>query len=194
MKSKFNVSAGAILMLSALYFFGGLKSVFEVILAAAMHELGHITAIKMFRGKIRAVRFDASGFCMGCYGLNSTAKEALSLAAGPMFGFVFSYIASHAGNMYGSVFLLETAGISLIFSVFNLLPALPLDGGRILFCLIPGRVAAETVLDFCGMTTGTVLAVAGLFCLGNEKGAALLIAGVWVLIAQTGIVKNFRML
>ena len=181
-------------MLSALYFFGGIKSVFAVLLAAAVHELGHIAAIKVFKGKIRAMRFDASGLCMSCCGLDSSFKEFVSLLMGPVFGMVYAYTASYFGNKFGSTLLLQSAGVSLIFSVFNLLPALPLDGGRALYCLIPSRIKAQKALDTSGMLTGLCLVALGLFYLGNEKGAALLIAGVWVLIAQTGIVKNFRML
>ena len=194
MKSKFYVSAGAILMLSALYFFGGMKSVFAVILAASVHELGHIIAIKMFGGKIRSLRFDASGLCMSYFGLDSTAKELISLIMGPVFGLALAYVSSYYGNSYNNDFLRETAGVSLIFSAFNLLPALPLDGGRALFCMIPSRRKAESVLDKSGMLTGLGLVFWGLYFLGNEKGAALLISGCLVLIAQTGIVKNFRML
>ena len=194
MKSKFNISAGAILMLSALYFFGGLKSIVAVLLAAAVHETGHILAIKAFDGTIRAIRFDASGLCMSYCGLDSTFKELVSLLAGPVFGLAYAYVASYFGNRFGSDLLLQSAGVSLIFSLFNLLPALPLDGGRALYCLIPGRVKAEKALDTSGMLTGLCLIAIGLYYLGNEKGAALLFAGVWVLIAQTGIVKNFRML
>lgn len=194
MKSKFNVSAGAILMLSALYFFGGMKSVCAVILAASVHELGHIIAIKMFGGKIRSLRFDASGLCMSYCGLDSAVKELVSLVTGPLFGLALAYAASYYGNTLSNNLLRETAGISMMFSVFNLLPALPLDGGRALFCMINGRHRAENVLDKSGMITGLLLVFSGLYFLGNEKGAALLISGCLVLIAQTGIVKNFRML
>lgn len=181
-------------MLSALYFFGGLESILAVLLAASVHEFGHVVAIKVFKGKIRAMRFDASGLCMSYYGLDSMFKELVSLLMGPVFGLVYAYTASYFGNMLGSTFLLQSAGVSLIFSLFNLLPALPLDGGRVLYCLIPSRVKAEKALDTSGMLTGLCLIAIGLYYLGNEKGAALLFAGVWVLIAQTGIVKNFRML
>lgn len=181
-------------MLSALYFFGGLKALSIVMICASVHELGHVAAIKAFGGKIRKINFDASGFCMSCCGLDSTAREVTALLMGPIFGLAFAYAASYYGNKYYSEFLFEAAGVSLIFSVFNLLPALPLDGGRVLFSLIQNRSAAEKILDYSGMLTGLVLVLLGLYFLGNEKGAALLISGVWVLIAQTGIVKNFGML
>lgn len=191
---KLNVSAGAVFMLAALYFFGGLNALAVVFVSAFFHELGHIVAIKAFGGKIRKLNFDASGFCMSYYGIDSTQREAIALLSGPLFGFAFAYLASYCGNKYNSDFLYQSAGVSLIFSVFNLLPALPLDGGRALFCLIPDRIVAEKVLDYSGMITGIVLVTTGLYFLGQEKGAAFLVSGVWVLIAQTGIVKNFGML
>ena len=194
MKPKMNVSAGAILMLSALYFFGGLKSVCAVMLAVLIHELGHVAAIKMFGGKIRAVRFDASGLCMSYCGLDNAGKELVSLIMGPAFGLLLSYAASYCGKITDSRFLFEASGVSLIFSIFNLMPALPLDGGRALYCAIPSRIKAEKVLEVSGMFTGLCLVLVGLYFLGNEKGAAFLFAGVWILIAQTGIVKNLRML
>lgn len=194
MKTRLEISAGAIFMLSALYFFGGLESIIAVAIAAAIHELGHIAAIKAFKGKIRRVRMSASGLCMSCFGLDSTAKEIAAFIMGPVFGLVLAYIASYYGYMLGNELLCETAGISLIFSVFNLLPALPLDGGRVLFCAIPSRVKAEKILDVSGMLTGFALIIIGLYFLGKESGAAFLISGMWVLIAQTGIVKNLRML
>ncbi len=181
-------------MLSALYFFGGIKSVCAVLLAAAVHEAGHIISIVILRGKIRAVRFDASGFCMSCCGLDSSLKELVSILMGPVFGLLFAYLASYCGNALNDSFLCEAAGVSMILSVFNLLPALPLDGGRALYCMISSRIMAEKVLDVSGMLSGLVLVTCGLYFLGNEKGAAFLISGIWVLIAQTGIVKNFRML
>ena len=193
-KSKFDISAGAIFLLSALYFFGGFEALSIVIISAAVHELGHVVAIKLLGGKIRNLNFDASGFCMSYSGLESSVKETAALLMGPVFGFVFAYIASYYGNKYYSEYLFEAAGVSLVFSLFNLLPALPLDGGRVLFSVIRNRKTAEKVLDFCGMSIGIILIIVGLYFLGSEKGAAFLISGIWVLIAQTGIVKSFSMM
>ena len=193
-KSKLDISAGAIFLLSALYFFGGLEAISIILLAATVHELGHITAIKLFGGRIKAIRFDASGFCMNVAGLDSAAKEIIALLMGPAFGIAFSYFASYYGNKLYSEYLLSLAGVSLVFSLFNLLPALPLDGGRALFYLISDRKTAEKVLDISGMGVGIALILAGLYFLGSERGAAFLFAGIWILIAQTGIVKNLGML
>lgn len=193
-EKKLDISAGAIFLLSALYFFGGLEALSVVLIAASVHELGHIAAIKLFGGRIKSLRFEASGLCMSCAGLDSTAKEVIALLMGPAFGIAFAYIASYYGGKHYSEYLFSLAGVSLIFSLYNLLPALPLDGGRALFSMISDRKTAQKVLDISGMAVGIVLITAGLYFLGSEKGAAFLFAGIWVLIAQTGIVKSLGML
>ena len=80
-----------------------------------------------------------------------------------------------------------------MLSVYNSLPALPLDGGRAAYVILSGAFGCEKagkILGYSGFLTGLCLSVAGLLLLGKELGAALMIAGIWILTAQTGIVKN----
>jgi len=44
------LSPGAVLVLSLIYFFGGISSLGAVLLSAAVHELGHAAAIKLCGG------------------------------------------------------------------------------------------------------------------------------------------------
>ena len=108
-------------------------------------------------------------------------------------GLALAYAASYLGNQSQNLLLIKTAGFSLVLSVYNSLPALPLDGGRALQCLaerVFGISFAQTLLELSGMLTGAALLFAGAFFIRQSFGAALLIAGVWVLTAQTGIVKT----
>ena len=193
MKSRFRVSAGAVLLLSALYFFGGIISLGALLLAAAAHELGHMIAIKLLGGGINSLRFEASGMCMSLCGINSTFSEAAALLAGPAAGLIFALICSHFGSKTANRLLLECAGYGILLTAYNLLPALPLDGGRaafVLLCGLFGREKAGRIIGHSGFITGLCLSAAGLALFGKELGAALIIAGIWILIAQTGIVKN----
>ena len=193
MKSRFRVSAGAILLLSALYFLGGFISLSALLLAAAAHELGHMIAVKLLGGGIKSLRFEASGMCMSLCGINSAGSEAAALLAGPAVGLIFALICSYFGSKTANRLLLECAGYGILLTAYNLLPALPLDGGRAAFVLLCGileREKAGRIIEYSGFITGLFLSAAGLALLGKELGAALLIAGIWILIAQTGIVKN----
>ena len=193
MKNRFRVSAGAILLLSALYFLGGFLSLIALLLATAAHELGHMIAIKLLGGGIKSLRFEASGMCMSLCGINSTFSEAAALLAGPAAGFIFALICSYLGSKTANRLLLECAGYGILLTAYNLLPALPLDGGRAAFVLLSGvfgREKSGKIVEYSGLITGMCLSAAGLTLLGKELGAAILIAGIWILIAQTGIVKN----
>lgn len=196
MNRKFQLSAGAVFMLSALYFFGGIVSLAALLLAAAAHEMGHIAAIKLLGGGIKTMRFEASGMCISICGVNGAAAEITALLAGPAAGFVFAVICSYSGDETANRLLLECAGYGTILTAYNLLPALPLDGGRAVFALLSellGFEKAKNIIELSGFITGLGLAAAGLAMLEKELGAALLVAGIWLLIAQTGIVKNMRL-
>lgn len=193
MKRRFRISPGAVLLLSVLYFFGGFASLFALLLAAAVHELGHMLVIKLLGGGIKSLSFEASGLCMSLCGLGDAADEAAALLAGPAAGLIFALICSYCGSKTAGRLLLECAGYGILLTAYNLLPALPLDGGRAVYVFLSevlGRAKAGKILEYSGIFTGLALSVSGLMRLGDEFGAALLIAGLWILTAQTGIVKN----
>ena len=191
-----SISPGAVLLFSALYFFCGTEELAALLIAAITHELGHIAAIYLFGGNLHGLRISASGLCIDYSGTYSASGELTALLSGPAAGFVLAYAASHIGNANGNTLLLKTAGFSLILSVYNLLPALPLDGGRALECLLnamfPG--CSGTVLGVSGFVTGIALITIGLYLMHELTGAAVFLSGIIVLFAQTGIVKSLRML
>ncbi len=195
--NKVDISAGAILLLSIIYFFGGITSLSALTLAVLVHELGHITAIVLCGGKVHHLKVTLSGLCISCSGAMGTGETVICLCAGPAAGFALAYATSYLGNLSQNLLLIKTAGFSLVLSVYNSLPTLPLDGGRALECIaerLGGTGFAQTLLELTGMIIGAALLFAGAYFIRQQFGAALLIAGVWVLTAQTGIVKTGSML
>lgn len=194
---RVDISAGAILLLSVIYFFGGMTSLVALTLAVLVHELGHIAAIVLCGGRVHRLKVTLSGLCISCSGVMGTEKSVICLCAGPASGFALAYAASYLGNLSQNLLLIKTAGFSLILSVYNSLPALPLDGGRALECLaesLGGVGFANALLELTGMLMGAALLFSGAYFIRQSFGAALLIAGVLVLTSQTGIVKNGSML
>jgi len=188
-----NISAGAVLLLAALYYFAGLISLAALFIAALVHEAGHIAALMLCRVPISGFSFTASGMCMRIGGFTDSKKQLFCLLAGPAAGFAFSYLASAYGNFTGLAFFLETAGFSFILSCYNLLPAMPLDGGRILSCILCDILTlknAETAIEYVGMLTAILLTVAGLILLKKEFGPAVLFSGIYLLMFQSGLVKS----
>lgn len=92
------------------------------VLAAAVHELGHLAAVKLLGGQTGCFRAGPRGAVLEIGGLDP-AREALAAAAGPMASFLLLGL--------GRVFP-EIALCGLGQGLYNLLPTYPLDGGRIL--------------------------------------------------------------
>lgn len=197
MSSKTEISGGAVLLLSLLYFLGGTVTLAALLTAALVHEAGHIAAIKLFGGRLRSYSFDISGMCIDYGGLGSVGAELAALLAGPAAGLMLAYFASLLGNCTGMQFFLLLSGYSLMLSLLNLLPVLPLDGGMALLCaaiMLFGREKAAAFAERSGMVLSIAIALLGLFLLGRNIGASLLVCGMWLLTAQTGIVKKLHLL
>ena len=115
----------------------------------------------------------------------SEGKEALAALAGPVGGLLGALICSRIGIAMESQFWTCCAGVGLLFSIFNLLPTLPLDGGRILFYLIVRRYGvARTVriLNGLGIAVSISLLFTGFVLLFYGYGMAVLFAGMWILL------------
>lgn len=197
MKHGFELSSGALLVLACVYFFGGITSLVALLAAIIVHEAGHAAAIIICGGRVRGVRADSSGLCMSQSGAYGTATEIITLLAGPAGGLALALLCAHIGQKWSNVLFLRTAGMSLLLTAYNLLPALPLDGGRALMCVLNAIFGAEKAgsIMFCiSLAVGLLLAILGMCSADTGLGAALITAGVWVLIAQTGIVKSMRLM
>lgn len=197
MNRGFALSPGALLVLSLIYFFGGVSSLGAVLLSAAVHELGHAAAIKLCGGRVKRLRFDSSGLCMTGAGTYSAAGEIFILLAGPVAGLVLAFACSRLGSDCANDFLLRTAGISLALTIYNMLPALPLDGGSVLSIFLSRFMCAEkaeSAMHGISLMTAFLLAAAGVCASGTQLGIALLAAAFWILIEQIAIVKSMRLM
>ena len=116
---RVDISAGAILLLSVIYFFGGITSLAALLLAVLIHELGHIAAIELCGGRVHGLKVTLSGLCISCSGVMGTEKSVICLCAGPASGFALAYAASYLGNLSQNLLLIKTAGFSLVLSVYN---------------------------------------------------------------------------
>lgn len=191
------LSPGAVFVLSLIYFFGGISSLGAVLLSAAVHELGHAAAIKLCGGKVKRLSFDSSGLCMTGAGTYSTGGEMFILLAGPVAGLALAFACSKLGNDSANDFFLRTAGISFALTIYNMLPALPLDGGRALNILLHCFMCAEkaeSAMHGISLMTAFLLAAAGVYASGTQLGIALLAAAFWILIEQIAIVKSMRLM
>ena len=176
---KINISAGAVLLLAALYFILDWDGLAALLLAAAAHEAGHLAALRAMGGRVTSFRFDICGAVIERRGAPGTLAEAACAAAGPAAGAAYALIAARLGAHFGSGLLTLSAGLSLVLTAFNLIPAPPLDGGRIAEALLGRRVSGIIALAAAGLTLA-----AGLYAVARGCGAALLTAGAYLCLEQ----------
>ncbi len=199
-RRNFYVSAAALAILAALFYLSKPEELAAVLAAVTVHELGHIIALWLLGLHIKGFRAEAKGFCIDYYGYTGALGHAVAAAAGPAAGFVYAYAASKYGAELNNSTLCLSAGTSLILSAFNLLPAMPLDGGRIFSQIayaIWGDRWGGQICKIVSLFTALCLLAAGIWCMVNEKGAALLVASIWLLFYQEerpGIVKRREIL
>jgi len=125
------------------------------LLAAAIHELFHLAAIKILGGTIYQIKIGITGAVISM-GTMSNAREMLCAAAGP----AGSYLLLFLSNMYP-----ELAICGLIQGTFNMLPIYPSDGGRILKCVLSyfNSSKAEAISVQIGAVLSLLLAMISIF-------------------------------
>lgn len=129
------------------------------LLAAGIHELGHLAAIVLCGGRILSLRLGLGGACMAVSPM-SWQREALCALAGPLAGLTLA--------LWWPVW--PAVGFwAMIHSLWNLLPAQPLDGGRALEALLLPRMPAARVLAITTRCTQATI-------------VALLAAGGWAMV------------
>jgi Zn-dependent protease len=117
----------------------GWKFAVGFVLLIFVHEMGHVVVLRA-RG-IKASWPVFLPFLGAFVSMQSAPRsvydEAESALAGPIAGTVGALVVGYVGHLDGSNFLLSLAFTGLLLNLFNLLPALPLDGGRVAGALHP---------------------------------------------------------
>jgi len=123
---------------------GGTGALVIVLLAfgsVLLHELGHAVTARHLGVRIREIELNFFGGAAKMLGMPRTAGHEIAIAAaGPAVSFALSGAALLTSNVTGSALLLHLAWINLLVGAFNMMPALPMDGGRILRALLSRRM------------------------------------------------------
>ena len=94
--------------------------------AACVHETGHILAVLLLGGSVQRIDIGPFGAKIHAVGIEGF-REALCALAGPVGSFLCLLL----------IRKLPVLGLcALVQGCFNLLPVYPLDGGRVLSCLL----------------------------------------------------------
>ena len=98
------------------------------------HEYGHIRAMKYFGFPTKGIFLIpfVGGLAVMDSRINTRWQAVVIAIMGPMFGLLLSVIATLLYYLTGNLFFAAVASFNALLNLFNLLPVLPLDGGRLL--------------------------------------------------------------
>ncbi len=141
--------------------------------AACVHELGHLLAIRLLGADARKIQVGPTGAKIHtCF--TAPWREFLCAAAGP----TASLLLLLAAKLFPRIAL-----CGFVQGLYNLLPIYPLDGGRMLFCVLEGMAPekAEKITQAAGQGMAWLLltgALAAILC--RQPGIALLLGATAV--------------
>jgi len=124
--------------------FGGLAGVMVVLLAFAsvlLHELGHALVARQLGVRVAGIELSFFGGAAKMVQLPRTAThELLIAAAGPAVSLMLGGAGLGLGALTHVDLFAWIGWTNLIIAGFNLIPALPMDGGRILRALLTRKM------------------------------------------------------
>lgn len=155
--------------------------VFSIFFTVCLHELGHALTARRFKIKTRDITLLPIGGVARLETLPEKPKEELLVAiAGPAVNLVLAGLTwllidmpandelpqIMAGGISAGNFLLNFFIVNLWLAVFNLIPAFPMDGGRVLRALLSMRMprhVATAIAARIGQLLAVLFVFAGFF-------------------------------
>ena len=118
---RVRVEGGAWIVLGLAVLLLPLRVLLGILLAAAVHELGHLTAMYFMGVPVERIVLHPGGVRIEV-GQMGPGEEVICALAGPVAG---------ALTLFTWKWFPELAVAGLVQTVFNLIPIYPLDGGRV---------------------------------------------------------------
>jgi len=178
-----------IIIFSFIIIDGTLYSLLAVVFSF-LHEAGHIIALKLCGGQVSALKMHTRGIGLDTTVLSYKNELVVSLS-GPFMSFVL--FLCFLPFFAKSPLCLFCCFSNLIIFTLNILPIYPLDGGRVLFCILckkaelPTAVKIIKAVSFLFLLPLFILSV--IILIETGYNLSLLIISVYLLFIASGV-KN----
>jgi Zn-dependent protease len=159
-----------------------------------LHELGHSLVARRYGIRVRDIVLLPIGGVARADAIPEDPRQEIAVAvAGPVVSFavagvLFGFLAAAGVPPHGNGFFVDLAWVNLILGVFNLIPAFPMDGGRILRGLLSLRMpylsATRRARD-----TGQLLAL-GFATVAFVDASFLMLALIAVFVFAGGVLEE----
>ncbi|MGE5328487.1 MAG: site-2 protease family protein [Deltaproteobacteria bacterium] len=152
MKISFNLF---IIPVAAVLFFSGQLELYAIAyFSAFFHEIAHVLTAKKFKLDVKEIEFLPIGFAARITGLwrLSPIREIILLLAGPAVNLLFCISLLLIVKIFpdeNTSVIINFIFVNIFLVCFNMLPIIPLDGGRILMIILSQNIGIIKCASFC---------------------------------------------
>lgn len=199
-KTELRCSVPVFMILPAVVLFDRTDTFFTVFFSLALHELAHSFMAERLGYTVSALEIQPFGFIARLDSPPASPHEAAAVyASGPVLSLLTALAAAGIVQISGtdSPLLMQFSSFNLALGIINLIPVLPLDGGRLLISLLSkGRKAykAEKLFAAFGIIFGIFLIIFGIFLFLHGNGNfTFLLTGLFIIPAAVREMKAVRL-
>ena len=178
------MTPGGALLIGLLAFLLDGTEMLALFCAVTAHELGHVLALRLLSCRVDAVSLTATGPVLHC--------------ASPQLGWR-GMLCALSGPAGGALLWLGLRGLfplavemSFVLTAVNLLPVLPLDGGRALYAVVMPFPHGARIVRCVRVVAAAGLFAVGVLCAVRGWGLAPLLFAVWLLLVPGDSCKTAR--
>lgn len=200
-ETKIRLSPLMLVYLGLCIFLDELAALLPAFLLVLLHELAHGLAAKALGLRVESIELAPFGGVARIHGLETHAGREIAVAlAGPLFNALLLLGGSACAyfGMGDTAWLSRFILLNLCLCLFNLLPALPLDGGRVLRAALTGLLGFGRATKLCawlGIALGAALCGVGVYwaALGEKLPVTLLVAGVYIVLSGSKELRGAKL-
>ena len=167
-------------MLCAGVYFGAPKLTISFLLAAALHELGHLLVAKFLGMKVRRLTLSCAGAELVLDTHSSYAEDVILCLTGPAINLLLALWSNYP----------FFTGANLLLGIFNLFPIRGLDGGNALYAFLAwalGPVLGERITKRVSILFSIAITLTGGGIFFYMKSSPrLMLMGVWLTAVALG--------
>ena len=183
-KIEFRVTPFLIVVIALFYYLGYLKEYLIVYFSMMLHEFAHIiVASKFYKRKVEQIRLLPMGFT-ACLDESEDRKGDLHIyASGPLLNLVVGILGIYFGYLKDGL-VNFCSEVNIWLAIFNMIPILPLDGGKIINDVLKNRLGFGLAtlymqrLSVICLVIVMFLGILQIYC--NKYNFSLLLIGIYI--------------
>ncbi len=169
-----------------------LVALFVLALVVLLHELAHAFAARLLQKRTKSIELFPFGASAQIEGIEDFASQEIIIAlAGPMFSLLCGFVCTELIKTVPIPFAEEFIKYSYAVATFNFIPAYPLDGGRVLKCLLSSVLKnGRKISLLISVGISLMLCAYSIYQILRGQSGSFLVMGVFVLVAAIKALKT----